>query len=466
MYYSLSIQNVSSSRILTIYSNCLSAGTPPTAPGQCYFQNYSFDENLTGWTTTGSVYEGNVPGEVLMQDGGQVGQNVLLLPDSGGDHNYSLYALFNFFSPDGDPSDPMPTLNFEYQIDGGSWEYFGDEVTFTSSYPYTISMRAEQDVIVSAEQSGVFNFRVTIDDGDYEGFLYVALRELCIDDDFDGYENSGGAGGIGGTPIGPDAEMCKAPPRPNTISASNAGDWINYLWLQLRNYYYCTLQKSVNDIRTTTRQINDFVVWQFEYWQHMPNYFSAYAKTSVIPWIEGHLANIANGRTVVIQDEGGCHDLFCLLDGLISGFLVRLLEFFQPLLDAFAGYLEEIIDLLFRTLNAAFDIVMMIVVPLVQLVISFIRLIITLADFIRIYLQALGTAINNAQPTIINGLPNCNADPQSSSFCMVVWGMDNTIFSDEGALIVPLLIAILAILQLQTLGERVTNIIEKIGNII
>lgn len=455
--YSAHIANIGLSRTLKITWNCISENTDTGPQSQCYFLNYTFDDRLNDWATYGTVSVPPSIGEVMAADDAAIGQNVYLYPDGDGPHEYTFILDWAWYVSGGDPTADEPEVQFEYRFNSDPYDEFGDAVVYRE-LDYSFSERTTQVVSVSDAIDGEFRLHVDIDPSGFGGTLNILLRELCIYDDFAHHPAGGGTNPGGSIPVGDDPGWCAALTRPDISSSINVGAWINYLWLRMRNFFYCTLEPLLVEIALVARDTFQVVRWQVMYWQASIDRLVNWVGFSLVPWLGGHFANMTYGQqTTIIQEAEGCNNLFCLLQSLIE-------QIFAPLIDLIVHYATQLIDFLYRLLNTALDLLGTVATALIRLIVEVINLITTLVQFVRLYLLAFVSAITNAQPVPMSGLPNCSEDPQSTSWCMAFYGLDKTVLANEGQLIIPVFIAVLAVTQLIWLANKVGDLIGNVGD--
>ena len=78
-----------------------------------------------------------------------------------------------------------------------------------------------------------------------------------------------------------------------------------------------------------------------------------------------------------------------------------------------------------------------------------------IADFVN--------AWNGAEPIPLAGLPTCQVNPKESSFCIVLWMLENTVFSGTGALLLYLLVFAASVEMLIWWLGRLQKTIEKVS---
>jgi hypothetical protein len=445
--YSIRILN-SGRAPFTVLQNCVSTGEPNAAPSSCYFQNFSFDGQFTNWTTTGTIVPADAPGSLyVMSDLATIGQNVKLYADGGGgDHEYTvrlegvLHATANSL------------IQVRYRFGGGGWILPDVNGWTLSQQSLTALQRTyvlEFDV-PSGTFSGLmeFQFDFTPTGGDAVGTtLSLQLYSLCLQDG-SGWADYPGGGGSGWTPgTGCDNN---APP---VELQDDFGAWIAYHLKGMENIYYCDVIPQLDRLNNITYGIYEYAQWTGLYSQAAQSQAMLWADKQLFPWLGGYLSNIANaaGGRITVDPGGGCHDLFCLLDAIVQSVI-------GPIVDL----VGRIIDTILSLINTAANLL----IPLIEAIIGFFVTIINglagILNSLITLITAFITGISNAQPAPVPGLPNCAIDPSSNAICAVMYGLQNTVFSDEGSAILPLFIAILSIVQLQWFIAKITELIAEV----
>lgn len=448
--YSVSLAQTGGTYEVLVYSHCLSDDILQVPPGICYFQNYSFDGRLSPWSSSGSVtYTNAQPGEILVGDDGIFGQNVTLYPeDGGGAHSY-LVAMQIYFYASSTPS-PAPSFQMQYRINNGSWVNFGSSVTWAAGVNSAIGQEITQSISINAETIGSLEFSPAIDPNGFGGTLQVRVREVCIKDDFD---HHGGPGGGFVVPVPDDTSLCTKPSRPD---GAGVDAWISYLWLNLRNVYYCDVIPQLEDMERVAREQLALFRWSVLYAQTADDRLARWAEDQLFPWLGGHLSNIALNRVSVVQDgQGECSDLWCVLRALIDSILA-------PIVNLLTEQIPRIIDLLLQMVSRALDLLFTVLDIIVRLFVSVFNVLISFFNLLRSLVESLTLAFNDAEPVPIPILPQCQLDVESA-VCFPLWALENTIFAEEGALIIPLIVGILSLLHIRWMLEKLSAIFEKIG---
>jgi hypothetical protein len=447
--YSIRILN-SGRAPFTVLQNCVSNGEPNTAPASCYFQNYTFDGQLTNWTITGTIVPSpaGAGALVVMSDLATIGQNVRLYADGGGgDHEYTvrLEGVLN-----GVDNSSMITVRYRYG--GGGWTtpsvagWTRSQQNFGATNRFYV---LEFDV-PSGNFAGLmeFQFDFTAAGTDVIGTsLGLNLLSLCLQD-AGGFSHHPGGGGSNWTP----GTGCDNSAPPAELQ-DDFGAWIAYHLDGMEDIYYCDVIPQLERLNNITYGIYEYAQWSGLYSQAAQANMLQWADKQLFPWFGGYLSNIANaaGGRITVDPGGGCHDLFCLLDAVIQSII-------GPIVDL----VGRIIDTILSLINTAANLL----IPLIEAIIGFFVTIINGLSGILNSLITLITAfisgIANAQPAPVPGLPNCAIDPSSNAICAVMYGLEQTVFSDEGSAIIPLFIAILSIAYLQWFIGKITELIAEV----
>lgn len=446
-----SIRIINSGRApFTVLQNCVTAGEPNVAPGSCYFQNYTFDGQLTSWTTTGTIVPSpaGAGALVVMSDLATIGQNVTLYADGGGgDHEYTvrLEGVLNGV-------DDASMITVRYRYGGGGWVtpsvagWTRSQQNFGATNRFYV---LEFDV-PSGTFAGLmeFQFDFTAAGSDVIGTtLGLNLLSLCLQD-AGGFSHHPGGGGSGWTP----GYGCDNSAPPAELQ-DDFGAWIAYHLDGMQDIYYCDVIPQLERLNNITYGIYEYAQWTGLYSQAAQTNLMTWADRSLFPWLGGHLSNIAmaSGGGLVTDIGGGCHDIFCLLDSLLQLAIGPIVDIVGRIVDTILGLINTTIDLLLPLLEAVVHFFVMLITGITGILGSLINLI-----------TAFITGIANAQPAPVPGLPNCAIDPSSNAICAVMYGLEHTVFADEGAAIIPLFIAILSIVQLQWLIGKITELIGDV----
>jgi PKD repeat protein len=461
--YTLTIQNNGTNPV-ELLSNCVTDGTANTTPNTCYFRNFDFDDGFSGWTTTGSVLEGETGSPWFFYPGtaGQISQNMALYPDGATTHTYLLEVETLLLRAASYSSDSTSTVSLEYQWAGGSWTGLSAPSSSTSGYPfnsfitqapYTAYRRIGNVIVFYAQipvatyTSGTFNLRVSITTAN-SGTFYLEVKKVCINDPFSnwGDDGSGTPGGANGGGIQFPTNCSRIdPPTEDT----EIGPWIFYHWSNLDRFFQCDLMIMLNRMFNLGYDAYEFALWQMLYGQELSIRYSDWANRSLLPWLGGYFANMANGRTTTVIESGGsCSDLWCVLTALIE-------QVIAPIVDAITG----LVNLLLQ----AGSLLLTALTMLLSLIFSLLNSIMGLFSGFISLLTGFTNAINNATPVPLPLLPTCQLDPQQNGFCLILWAFENTIFADEGILILWLILGFYALRLLMWMVHAYANNISEAG---
>jgi len=427
-FYEIGLKNTGNFLIYVDYA-CVSAGASPTNPTVCYFANNSFDQDGQHWTAGGNIF---FPGDgtAVMADAsdGTLSQAVNL---PAGDYilSASVRAYFNVALSE--ITSPAANVTLHYTLAGGSEQDF---TTYDFSGAFPVFNVITSSFTLSDTTSGNMIFYLDINSGSAE-LQGLNITSFCLQ------KEGGNPPPTTGTPPASIPSNCEVIANPITTDVPS---WINWQWAQFNRFFTCTLTVLLNKMLAGINSGITFMRWQMLYWQTYIRGATIWINNNLIPWLAGHLANIAQGRTTTIVQVGGtdCHDIFCVITSGFTQVITPLFNIAQTILNTVIGYLNIAVSLLLSAIQLILSI-------FTFLATQFFNLFNTLTSTI----SQLISGWQNATPTAIPGLPECQIDPKSSFPCMIFWVMDNTIFSGRGALIIPLLIGIASVhLLLWTIG--------------
>jgi hypothetical protein len=383
----------------------------------CTFLNNSFSDSNEHWTIGAGV---EVP----------VGYGSLLVPSSGtfeqdidiraGDYTLTVLGSiwsYNTYSPD--DSNTTGDITIEYDIGGGynAVQQYGYD-DYASSANKVIY---EANLNFASDYDGPFSFRTTLTSPP-TGVRGLEVLAVCLASDT---TIASGGGSVVGGYDGVFNEVCEVVPLPN--DGGSIGAWLGWHWQKLNNFFQCELMIFLKELYRAIVSFFEFIGWIFRYWIELINGFFQWLGSSVVPWLEGHFANMASGRTTLITNDGEqCNNLFCLLEG-IGGVITELFPV-GDLLDFIEDFFGPVMDLLINMVGDLWGLA-------VQFINSLMGMLQAVVDLIlngwRL-LFALLTAWQDATPVSIEGVPNCNIDPKGSGLCIFMWMLENTIFSGVG----------------------------------
>lgn len=456
LFYTAQVGN-SGSVGIQIESFCLTEGTVNSQPGSCYFLNPSFDDNLNHWSASAGVSEWVTTGQILMSDGDTISQSPPspLYPNGASEWEYYV-TLKAAVIGDGWESASTSTVGFSWEFpSGGATGNFTSPASTTTyafssfkvNIPNNLNTFAGNEILfqavlpISVVTSGAFTLTANLDlNDDFVGG--VLLRELCVNDPLAQWPDDGAGGGID-PPFNPSCTRISPP------TTADVGAWTFFLWSSLDNFFQCDLMRVLNQLNSTANTTLHYLRWQGLYQQSIMQAWANWIPSNVIPWLNGHFRNMAVGSvTVVNQESGGCHDLFCLADSFFNGTFGLL----GPLVDLFVNIVTQGAQLLFT-----------LIVALVTIFIALIGQVWSLFSALGQYLGGFVNAWNNAAPVTPDYLPSCAVDYTSSAFCVAMFALENTIFSGPGVFLIPLVIGFGSInLLLWALG-KVRDIISDVG---
>ncbi|MDL1899801.1 PKD domain-containing protein [Anaerolineae bacterium CFX9] len=444
--YDLYIQNTGQQE-LRLVNNCLSRAGAERRPDECYFTNYSFDAGLTGWTTSGTVAAGTSPGFIIMADDSIISQTATLYPAGAEVYAYNVVVRARVWGDESIINNTTDEVTFDVRFDGGDWEPMlyssladADLATFFT-YPNNEIM-FQALIEVGSVTTGELEIRVNI--GPDTDAAEVRLQEACIDDPFSNWTDA-----TGGMPL-PFQANCNVVTRP-AEDDTTLNSWITYLWLQQDRFFKCSLMVLLNQMYQLIYRGYELSVWSLLYSQAAVDKGMQWLGGVLVPWLNGHFSNIANGRQTFIDGGGDCHDIFCLLTRLIDTVLARVLDIVTDIADLILRIVSQVADLMLPLIGALVSMFISIVASITQLITTLISSI-----------TAIIAGFTNAQPVPIPGLPTCQIDPQQNALCATLYGLEHTIFQEEGQLIIPLLVSLLSFLHLQWLIQEIGKIIRDV----
>lgn len=241
-------------------------------------------------------------------------------------------------------------------------------------------------------------------------------------------------------------------------------DQIGWHWHKSEQFFQCDLMQMLNDMYDLAQDSYKRAGWSIRWNQNTALMYADWLSSDVIFWLNGHFANMANGRQtfVEVNNEGDtCNNLFCMVESFF-GAGVSIFDGLADLLhDVLDQVLAPIVDLLTTligdTAGFVFDLLDALLAVAIMLIGQIVQLFQRALDLFGIVI----TAWNTAEPETLPGIPTCSINPQGHGLCIAIWMMDNTVFSGPGALIVPVLIGYgTLLLILGTIGDIKKTLIE------
>ncbi|MDX2161175.1 MAG: hypothetical protein SF162_07620 [bacterium] len=422
----VTITNLSSHQIV-VTRICVTSGAdaPTQRPDTCLFANQTFDEGLSSWQHSPTVRSGIAGGEISMRNGDEIWQNIPLYPNGNQPYVYNIYV--KAWIPNEYLLDTSTAVGFSYEFGLASGTFLSP--ASTNSYLMSLfggfpGREVTYNLALTVDQLLTSNFYITLNlTGDTQKIVY--LREVCVNDAFDNFDNGGAGSGIVFAPT------CNriSPP----AGTAPVQDWLYFHWQSLDRFFQCTLMITLNRLVTIGTRTLQFIQWQMMYWQsfglELPRFI-----VNVSEWANGHFTNLLNGRTTIVQGGQQCSgfDLGCLLSQLLNLVGTLAETIISPLVDV----LSRVVDTLLALVTQAANLLFAVVNTLLSLFIMLITQLFNLWNQALSFLSSFVTAWNSADPEPLP-LPLYCADPRSSATCRTLWVLENTIFSRLGALIIP-----------------------------
>jgi hypothetical protein len=421
-FFTLKITNVNNTPIrldfvCVVHDEARGGGPAPRPPVTtttiCYLIDHSFENGLTSWEASEDVEEDD--GAARLPDDETIEQELELTAGT-----YTLRVITEVWGTAAySPDDENITggITIEYAYPATSFVSMGTK-TWAAYTHRTQTFTAE--IVIASDEDGTFTLRPNIASAP-TGVLGVAITSACLTK----------AGEVDGGPgdglITPTCGTIATP----TLSATQPGTWTTWLWAQLNKFYRCELIKVLNQILTVMTNFFRTSLWQVRWSQAAVIRFGNFTSTGLY-WLNGHLHNIAVGR--VYQIEGSEFESYGDLGDVLLGGLSSIIEVFVDLL-------QRVIDFIFYLLSLVFQIAFAIVMALIQLAVVLIGLIIGMLGQFFDLINALFFAWNNSTASPVAGLPMCAVEPKEAPVCIILWTLENTIFSGRGFLFIPFMIA-------------------------
>lgn len=444
----VSITNRSNHNIV-ITRICVTDGTASARPATCLFDNFSFDAGLTGWDTTGSVTSSGLAGQIEVGNGGTWWQEITLYPDGTTEYVYRIYVKvalpsywieevnttlrldYAFGTDSGFMLSPAGSSTYAFGLFNG---WAGREVTFAINLG------------VDAPTTENFYISATVSDS---SAATVFIREVCVDDPFGNWDYGGGAP----PPFSTNCAYITPP-----AADDDVGMWIYFHWQNLDRFFQCDLMIKLNQIALTGARQFSMLRWSIQYYQQVALRWLEFVPNSLVPWLNGHLHNIAVGRsTTIISGDQQCDNLFCLLTSGIDILRALIEDIFSPLITGS----QEIIRTLINTLSQAPFVLYNILADLISLLLSVVTAIFAAWQSVMRWFGQIISAWNNAEPVTFSFMPTCDVNPQGNAICIILWTIQNTVASGAGALFVPILIGYATIDMIIDAAKRVQKAITR-----
>jgi hypothetical protein len=449
VFYTIVAQNAGTSAI-ELQSMCVQftqdSGGDPTDPppprpddpaaATCQFVNSSFDSGVASWTVEPGVESGD--GSLNLPGAGSISQSITL---AAGTYTLNIVAsvwAYSSYTPNDESTVTGITLEYAYPspyvtIAGKTWGDFGGAPSGTVVYSSTFTL--------TASTSGAFSIRAIVDNPP-TGVRGVMLRSACIISSTQGGGEPPDAGEVSGGIFRP---ICGRIPVPvgNSISA-----WMSWHWANLNSFFQCDLMRLLNQMYRLAMQQYQLFRWSLLYNQAVVEGYWRWATADVFPWLGGHFSNIATGQQtfVEVDSQEQCGNIFCLISNLGSGAFDFLGSFVDHLVGLIRTTLEELfiplITAVMDFLSQAFTFLFNLGRDLIDLFFRVIGLIVDAFEMIGSLLQSIAIGWNSAPPADLPFAPNCRTEPQKNGVCIVLWMLENTVFSRTGALWIPIIIGV------------------------
>jgi PKD repeat protein len=447
--YTASVLNTGSISF-QILSICVSEDGEISAPATCLFRNPSFDDGTTGWSVSTGVSSGFSGGELIMGDGATIAQTISLYPNGAESYAYDVTIRASVYGANWS-AETASEVGFEWQFPAaGDWEPFTSPAS-TTTYPFSgfkndrpnnITFFPGNEVLfetlvpIDSVTNGAFTIRSIIElEGGFTGGLLI--REVCVNDPFQNWPDPDRGIGL---PFEPSCRRVSAP------TDEDLSSWTFYLWANLDRFFQCDLMVVLNRIASSIFETLRFARWQLLYFQSVISSFADWLNAQLLPWINGHFRNMAIGQITTItqapSENLGLWDLlYLLIDALVRPFF----------------------DFIISTLTRAVDLLLDVVQALLVLLLLLFGEAVKLLQSLFWWMKELVDAWNNTAPIPIEGMPDCSASWSSSPFCMAAYVLENTAFSGNGALFIPLILAFGSINLILWVVSTLRDTVEDIG---
>jgi len=434
----------------------------PQQPGTCYFNDYSFDSNNAAgaWTTSSEdvSFEG---GSAVVPSGDWIEQNVHLYPGDGVAQTYYLEIDWGIRDVGENWIYGNDTLSVTLNYDWGS--FTSGYVPLSGTPQVTIIQKAnyvdiQSTILLNTEIDAGFRIQPVITNpGD--GTIGIEIYRVCISSDsWPGYREDT-------PPPPPFSETCDVVSVP---TSNSIGPWIQYHWRQLNRFFQCDLMVLLNQWYDDVNTFFDTVRWFFRWLIVVAQMTLDWLSTDVLYWLNGHLANIAQGQVTFVEVEGSqeyCNNIFCAADALFSGLSSIVDSIGEVLVTSLEEVLGPVVDFIIGAGEAILDFILDFINRLIQLLFDLIDFLIDLVRHAGDLLAWLTGAVGNAEPTEIPILPYCSTAPEENLACRVFWMLDNTVLSGTGDLIIPTLTGGLYVLLTIWVIKKIKTLVTEAGGL-
>lgn len=435
-FYTFRISNTGQGDIF-IGGGCVSTTTRTLNPQMCYFQDFNFDTGV-GWTPNGAgIYLGY--GWVNLPDDAGVYQTVTL----EGPQTYYLEVEARLRVATGyNPSSGSASLS--YQIGSETPVSIGslDLAYNTTGNPGYPDIPEKLSIEIEVTDPFTDTFEIFADFSGNANIQGIMLEKACLSteplDD----------GGPGGPPFQATCGVISQP------TGDDFGTWISWHWRNLQRFFKCDLMILLNKMFKLMQDTYRLIGFSVRYFISLAFRAIDWLDDDWIPYLNGQFRNMAVGQVTTIYQGGGGPSIWDVLLALVN-------NIFAPLV----GFMGQLVTLLVGIITQVFNLVLTLVVGVIGLVLAFITQAFGLLSLAQQLLVSLISAYSSAAPIAIPGLPSCINDPRSSPLCVGIWVLDNTIFSNEGAVIIPLFVGVLSIHLMLWVVSELRRVVMELGQV-
>lgn len=280
----------------------------------------------------------------------------------------------------------------------------------------------------------------------------ILISKICIDinDNFEpGTDETGG--------------VCSANPQP--ANSASVQVWLNWHWNNFNSFFQCELMPLLQDILKIITEFFNFFKDGFQWAMYSAQAQGKWLGSDLLPWLAGYLTNISPG-TVNVNNE--CGNIFCALLGIVDGLNSFINTIGQVISDAIhaietiiSQLISPILNFLLQILTMALELIFTVLINLIALAFLLIGQFVDFVFYVLGLISSIITSWSTAEPTALPGLWDCAT--QTHEVCKAHWVIDNTVLSgDAGALIVPLMAAVMwAMLALKIIKDVKNGIVES-----
>src|SRR5690606_29117747 len=146
---------------------------------------------------------------------------------------------------------------------------------------------------------------------------------------------------------------CDAKNAPPDAGIINPGPWLYWTFKSLEQWYNCNLMVMLSKISLLMHNSYRLAQWQILYTQSVTASWINWIPSNLIPWLNGHFANIANGRVTTINAGGEqCNNLFCLGQSIIDGIIAFVGRRINTIVNAISSIVNLVASLFARIFEA------------------------------------------------------------------------------------------------------------------